>query len=351
MVVVMEPQAPEDKIQNVISHLKDLGFDIHRSDGVTHTILGAIGDKTGIDVRQLEVLDGVHEVVRISEPYKLASRTFKKENTIIRVGDVEIGGDEVVVAAGPCAVESREQIMTIAGAVKASGAKILRGGAFKPRTSPYSFQGLGVEGLKLLREAADRFGLLAITEVIDVSHIQVVEEYADVLQVGARNMQNFQLIRELGKISKPVLLKRGMSATIEEWLMASEYILSGRNHNVILCERGIRTFENYTRNTLDISAVPVIKKLSHLPIFTDPSHGTGIRDKVMPMARASVAAGADGIIVEVHHDPDHAKSDGAQSLFPDQFDQMMRELRIITRAVGRVLGEATVERPGDPAER
>ena len=351
MVVVMEPQAPEEKIQNVISHLKDLGFDIHRSDGVTHTILGAIGDKTGIDVRQLEVLDGVHEVVRISEPYKLASRTFKKENTIIRVGDVEIGGDEVVVAAGPCAVESREQIMTIAGAVKASGAKILRGGAFKPRTSPYSFQGLGVEGLKLLREAADRFGLLAITEVIDVSHIQVVEEYADVLQVGARNMQNFQLIRELGKNSKPVLLKRGMSATIEEWLMASEYILSGQNHNVILCERGIRTFENYTRNTLDISAVPVIKKLSHLPIFTDPSHGTGIRDKVMPMARASVAAGADGIIVEVHHDPDHAKSDGAQSLVPEQFDQMMRELRIITRAVGRVLGEATVERPGDPVER
>jgi 3-deoxy-7-phosphoheptulonate synthase len=351
MVVVMEPLAPEDKIQNVISHLKDLGFDIHRSDGVTHTILGAIGDKTGIDIRQLEVLDGVHEVVRISEPYKLASRTFKKENTIIRVGDVEIGGTEVVVAAGPCAVESREQIMAIAGAVKASGAKILRGGAFKPRTSPYSFQGLGVEGLKLLREAADRFGLLAITEVIDVSHIQVVEEYADVLQVGARNMQNFQLIRELGKISKPVLLKRGMSATIEEWLMASEYILSGRNRNVILCERGIRTFENYTRNTLDISAVPVIKKLSHLPIFTDPSHGTGIRDKVMPMARASVAAGADGIIVEVHHDPDHAKSDGAQSLFPDQFEQMMGELRIITRAVGRVLGEAAVERPGDPVER
>jgi 3-deoxy-7-phosphoheptulonate synthase len=351
MVVVMEPLAPEDKIQNVISHLKDLGFDIHRSDGVTHTILGAIGDKTGIDIRQLEVLDCVHEVVRISEPYKLASRTFKKENTIIRVGDVEIGGTEVVVAAGPCAVESREQIMAIAGAVKASGAKILRGGAFKPRTSPYSFQGLGVEGLKLLREAADRFGLLAITEVIDVSHIQVVEEYADILQVGARNMQNFQLIRELGKISKPVLLKRGMSATIEEWLMASEYILSGRNRNVILCERGIRTFENYTRNTLDISAVPVIKKLSHLPIFTDPSHGTGIRDKVMPMARASVAAGADGIIVEVHHDPDHAKSDGAQSLFPDQFEQMMGELRIITRAVGRVLGEAAVERPGDPVER
>ena len=339
MVVVMESKAPEEKIQNVISHLRDLGFDIHRSDGVTHTILGAVGDKTGIDLRQLEVLDGVHEVVRISEPYKLASRSFKQENTVIGIGDVEIGGQEVIVAAGPCAVESREQIMTIAEAIRASGAKILRGGAFKPRTSPYSFQGLGEEGLKLLREAADRYGLLAVTEIVDVNHIAMVEKYADILQVGARNMQNFQLVRELGKVGKPVLLKRGMSATIEEWLMASEYILSGRNHNVILCERGIRTFENYTRNTLDISAVPVIKKLSHLPIFTDPSHGTGIRDKVIPMARASIAAGADGIIVEVHHDPEHARSDGAQSLFPHQFEQMMKELRIIARAVGRFISE------------
>ena len=339
MVVVMEPKAPEEKIQNVISHLRDLGFDIHRSDGVTHTILGAVGDKTGIDLRQLEVLDGVHEVVRISEPYKLASRSFKRENTVIGIGDVEIGGQEVIVAAGPCAVESREQIMTIAEAIRASGAKILRGGAFKPRTSPYSFQGLGEEGLKLLREAADRYGLLAVTEIVDVNHIAMVEKYADILQVGARNMQNFQLVRELGKVGKPVLLKRGMSATIEEWLMASEYILSGRNHNVILCERGIRTFENYTRNTLDISAVPVIKKLSHLPIFTDPSHGTGIRDKVIPMARASIAAGADGIIVEVHHDPEHARSDGAQSLFPHQFEQMMKELRVIARAVGRFISE------------
>jgi 3-deoxy-7-phosphoheptulonate synthase len=339
MVVVMEPKAPEEKIQNVISHLRDLGFDIHRSDGVTHTILGAVGDKTGIDLRQLEVLDGVHEVVRISEPYKLASRSFKQENTVIGIGDVEIGGQEVIVAAGPCAVESREQIMTIAEAIRASGAKILRGGAFKPRTSPYSFQGLGEEGLKLLREAADRYELLAVTEIVDVNHIAMVEKYADILQVGARNMQNFQLVRELGKVGKPVLLKRGMSATIEEWLMASEYILSGRNHNVILCERGIRTFENYTRNTLDISAVPVIKKLSHLPIFTDPSHGTGIRDKVIPMARASIAAGADGIIVEVHHDPEHARSDGAQSLFPHQFEQMMKELRIIARAVGRFISE------------
>jgi 3-deoxy-7-phosphoheptulonate synthase len=338
MVVVMEPKASENQIQNVTNHLKQMGFEIHRSDGVNHTILGAIGDKTGIDIRELEVLEGVHEVVRISEPYKLASRSFKREDTVIQAKDVLIGGKEVVVAAGPCAVESREQIMVIAEVVKRSGARILRGGAFKPRSSPYSFQGLGLEGLKLLREAADSFELLAVTEVIDVSHIPVVEQYTDILQVGARNMQNFQLVRELGKVTKPVLLKRGMSATIEEWLMASEYILSGNNKKVILCERGIRTFENYTRNTLDISAVPVIKKLSHLPIFTDPSHGTGIRDKVIPMARASIAAGADGIIVEVHHDPEHAKSDGAQSLFPDQFNDMMRELRIIAKAVGRHIG-------------
>lgn len=337
MVVVMEPGASEEQIKNVITHLKDLGFDIHRSDGVTHTIIGAIGDKTGVDIRQLEILEGVREVVRITEPYKLASRSFKKENTVIECKGVKIGGVEVVVAAGPCAVESLEQVMVIAEVVKKSGAKLLRGGAFKPRTSPYSFQGLGVEGLKYLRKAADAFDLLTVTEVIDVNHIKIVEEYADILQVGARNMQNYQLLRGLGKCSKPVLLKRGMSATIEEWLMASEYILSGRNKNVILCERGIRTFESYTRNTLDISAVPVVKKLSHLPVFTDPSHGTGIRDKVIPMARASIAAGADGIIVEVHNDPDHAKSDGAQSLYPDQFDQMMKELRIIAKAVGRYI--------------
>jgi 3-deoxy-7-phosphoheptulonate synthase len=339
MVVVMEPRSSEEAIQNVMKHLKEMGFAIHRSDGVTHTILGAIGDKTGIDTRELEILEGVHEVIRISEPYKLASRSFKKDNTVIRAGNVEIGGMEVIVAAGPCSVENREQVNIVAKAVKESGAKVLRGGAFKPRTSPYAFQGLGEEGLKLLREAADLNGLLAITEVVEVSHVQMICEYADILQVGARNMQNFMLLKELGKVRKPVLLKRGMSATIEEWLMAAEYILSGGNQDVILCERGIRTFENYTRNTLDISAVPVVKKLSHLPIFTDPSHGTGIRDKVIPMARASIAAGADGIIVEVHHDPDHAKSDGAQSLFPHQFDQMVKELRIIARAVGRTIGQ------------
>jgi 3-deoxy-7-phosphoheptulonate synthase len=335
MVVVMNANATEDNIQNVMGHLTEMGFEIHRSDGVTHTILGAIGDKTGIDTRELQVLQGVHEVIRISEPYKLASRTFKPQNTEIRIRAVTIGGEQVAVAAGPCAVESEEQIMEIADAVRKSGASLLRGGAFKPRTSPYSFQGLGEKGLQLLRKAGDAYGLAVVTEVVDRSQIPLVTEYADVLQVGARNMQNFMLLRELGKLRKPVMLKRGMSATIEEWLMASEYILSGGNDEVILCERGIRTFENYTRNTLDISAVPVVKKLCHLPVITDPSHGTGIRNKVIPMARASVAAGADGIIVEVHHDPEHAKSDGAQSLYPDQFDHMMRELRIIARAVGR----------------
>ena len=337
MVVVMEPHATEDNIQNVINHLRDLGFEIHRSDGVTHTIIGAIGDKTGIDTRQLQVLNGVHEVIRISEPFKLASRSFKKENTVVRIRDVDVGGLDIVVAAGPCSVENREQVDIIAGEVKRAGARILRGGAFKPRTSPYSFQGLGEKGLQYLREAGDKHNLLVITEVVDVSQITLVCDYADILQVGARNMQNFMLLGELGKVRKPVLLKRGMSSTVEEWLMASEYILKGGNQNVILCERGIRTFERYTRNTLDISAVPVIKKLSHLPIFTDPSHGTGIRDKVIPMARASIAAGADGIIVEVHHDPEHAKSDGAQSLYPNQFEQMMKEIRIIAHAVGRNL--------------
>ncbi|HUT64606.1 MAG TPA: 3-deoxy-7-phosphoheptulonate synthase [Spirochaetota bacterium] len=339
MIVVMEPGCSEEKIVNVMGHLKELGFEIHRSDGVTHTILGAVGDKTGIDMRQLEVLDGVHEVVRISEPYKLASRMFQHEDTMIRSGDVVIGGEEVIVAAGPCAVESRDQIDTIAAAVKESGAKVLRGGAFKPRSSPYSFQGLGEEGLRYLREAADTHGLLVVTEVTDIGQIPMVTRYADILQVGARNMQNFMLLKELGKIRKPVFLKRGMSSTIREWLMASEYILSGGNREVILCERGIRTFENYTRNTLDISAVPVVKKLSHLPVFTDPSHGTGLRNKVIPMALASVAAGADGIIVEVHNDPDHAKSDGAQSLYPDQFREMMEELADIARAVKRRIGE------------
>jgi 3-deoxy-7-phosphoheptulonate synthase len=335
MVVVMEAQATEAQIQSVIGRLSEMGFDIHRSTGVTRTVIGAIGDKTGVDTRDFEVLPGVHEVVRITEPYKLASRTFKEEDTVVEAKGVQIGGKQLALIAGPCSVESRDQLMTIAEQVKEAGAHGLRGGAFKPRTSPYSFQGLGEEGLKYLREAGDRFGLFVVTEVMDRAQIALISEYADVLQVGARNMQNYTLLTELGKQPKPVLLKRGMAATVEDWLMSAEYIMAGGNHQVILCERGIRTFESYTRNTLDISAIPVVHKLSHLPIIADPSHGTGIRDKVLPMARAAVAAGADGLMVEVHHDPNHAKSDGAQSLLPEQFQELMREIRIIVQALGR----------------
>ncbi|MBI2618530.1 MAG: 3-deoxy-7-phosphoheptulonate synthase [Ignavibacteriales bacterium] len=337
MVVVTEPGATEKQIEEIIRSLHEHGFDVHRSTGVRQTVLGAIGVQPDFDHRQIEVLDGVAEVIRITEPYKLASRAFKRDGTIVDVGGVKIGEKGVVVTAGPCSVESETQIFTIAENVAKSGARILRGGAFKPRTSPYSFQGLGEEGLKHLRAAGDAFKLKVVTEVMDKSQIGLVEKYADILQVGARNMQNFTFLKELGKASKPVLLKRGLSATIEEWLMSAEYILSGGNQNVILCERGIRTFETATRNTLDISAIPVIQKKSHLPIIADPSHGIGIRDKVIPMARACVAAGADGIMVEVHHDPDHAKSDGAQSLFPEQFDQMMGEVRIIAEAIGRLI--------------
>jgi len=335
MVVVTEPGIPEKQIEEIIRVLHEHGFDVHRSTGVQQTVLGAIGVQPDFDHRQIELLPGVAEVVRITEPYKLASRAFKRDGTVVNVGGVKIGGSEVVIMAGPCSVESEEQIFTIAERVASMGAKILRGGAFKPRTSPYSFQGMGEEGLKYLRAAADKFKLKVITEVMDKSQIDLVERYADVLQVGARNMQNFTFLKELGKASKPVMLKRGLSATIEEWLMSAEYILSGGNQNVFLCERGIRTFETATRNTLDIGAIPVVKKKSHLPIVADPSHGIGIRDKVIPMARACVAAGADGIIVEVHHDPDHAKSDGAQSLYPDQFQELMNEARIIAKAINR----------------
>ena len=335
MIVVTTPHATEHDIEAIIKVLTEHGFDIHRSTGVQHTVIGAIGVRPDFDHRQVELLPGVAEVVRISDPYKLASRAFREEGTVIPVGTVQIGGDAVVVMAGPCSVESEEQINIVAQKVRAAGATVLRGGAFKPRTSPYAFQGLGEEGLKFLRAAGDAHGLAVITEVMDRSQIDLVEKYSDILQVGARNMQNYTFLRDLGKASKPVMLKRGLSATIEEWLMSAEYILSGGNHSVMLCERGIRTFEPSTRNTMDIGAIPLIKKRSHLPIIADPSHGIGLRDKVIPMARASVAAGADGIIVEVHHDPDHAKSDGAQSLFPDQFEQLMREVRIIAEAIGR----------------
>jgi len=336
MVVVMQAGASEEQIQLVIDRLVAMGFDVHRSTGATHTVLGAVGVRTGFDPRDIELLDGVREVVRITQPYKLASRAFRPEGTVVELAHgVRIGGAEVVVAAGPCAVESAEQINLIAERVARTGAKLLRGGAFKPRTSPYTFQGLGEQGLRLLRQAADKNKLLVVSEVMDPSQIALMLPYVDVLQVGARNMQNYHLLRALGEVTKPVLLKRGMSATLEELLLSAEYIMSGGNYNVILCERGIRTFETYTRNTLDIAAIPVIKKLSHLPILADPSHGTGRRDKVSPMARAAVAAGADGLLIEVHHDPEHALSDGAQSLYPDQFAQLMAELRIIAPAVGR----------------
>lgn len=335
MVVVMRENASEEQIESVIARLVELDFDVHRSTGVKKTVLGAIGDAGKIDTRDIELLDGVSEVIRVTQPYKLVSRTFQEHDTVISIGDVHIGGDEVVVMAGPCAVESQEQIGMIAAIVKQAGAKILRGGAFKPRTSPYTFQGLGEKGLAFLRDAADRHGLLVVSEVMDRGKIPALLDYADILQVGARNMQNYDLLRELGKLRKPVLLKRGMAATIEETLMAAEYILSGGNYEVMICERGIRTFENYTRNTMDISAIPVIQKLSHLPVIADPSHGTGIRNKVAPMARAAVAAGANGLLIEVHHDPPHAKSDGAQSLFPAQFERLMQECRMIAAAIGK----------------
>jgi 3-deoxy-7-phosphoheptulonate synthase len=338
MVVVMQSVATDKQIQHVIDRLVAIGFDVHRSTGESQTVIGAVGVHPDFDPRDIEVLDGVREVVRITVPYKLASRAFRPEGTIVNLGNgVKVGGTEVVVAAGPCAVESAAQIDSVAESVARLGAKLLRGGAFKPRSSPYSFQGLGEAGLKLMRQAADRNGLLVVTEVMDPSQVALVLEYADIMQVGARNMQNYHLLRALGEIRKPVLLKRGMSATIEELLLSAEYIMSGGNYDVILCERGIRTFETATRNTLDIAAIPVIKKLSHLPIFADPSHGTGRRDKVAPMARAAVAAGADGLLIEVHPDPEHALSDGAQSLFPDQFAKLMDELRIIAPAVGRTV--------------
>jgi 3-deoxy-7-phosphoheptulonate synthase len=335
MLVVMQEGAEEAQIQSVIDRLVDMGFTVHRSTGVRHVVLGGVGPVDDFDPTDFEVMAGVKECHRIVSPYKLASRHFKPGGTLIRIRDVEIGGDRVVTMAGPCSVEDASQIERAADIAAQGGAQVIRGGAFKPRSSPYSFQGLGEEGLKLMRKAADRRGLLVISEVMDHTQIPLLLTYADILQVGARNMQNFNLLRELGRIRKPVLLKRGISATIEELLLSAEYILSGGNYDVVLCERGIRTFETSTRNTFDVSAIPVLKRLSHLPVIGDPSHGTGRRDYVLPMARAAVAAGADGLIVEVHHDPDHAASDGAQTLRPDQFTEMMQQVRAIAAAVGR----------------
>lgn len=336
MIVAMQESATEEQIQGVIEHLIQMGFSVHRSTGARQTVVAAVGARVEFDIRILEVLPGVEQVHRISAPYKLAGRSFRPLGTVVEFGNgLKIGGDEVVVMAGPCSVESREQLFNVAEQVAKAGARALRGGAFKPRSSPYSFQGLGLEALKLLREAGDRFRLLVISEVMEISQIEQMLPFVDILQVGARNMQNFNLLRELGKVKKPVLLKRGIAATLEELLLSAEYILAGGNYQVILCERGIRTFETYTRNTMDISAIPIVHKLSHLPMAADPSHGTGRRDKVAPMARASVAAGADALLIEVHHDPDKALSDGAQSLYPQQFVELMDQLRIIAPAVGR----------------
>ena len=343
MIVNMAVGATEEQINHVVARIKECGCEAHLSRGEERTVIGVVGksEQHRSELEALFAAPGVEEIIRISHPFKLASRNFRPEGSIIDLGKgVSIGGPEVVVAAGPCAVESAAQIDQIAERVAQAGAKLLRGGAFKPRSSPYSFQGLGEDGLKLLKAAADRNGLLVVSEVMDPSQIEVMLPYVDVLQVGARNMQNYYLLRALGETKKVVLLKRGMSATIEELLLSAEYIMSGGNYNVVLCERGIRTFDNYMRNTMDIAAIPVIKQLSHLPVVADPSHGTGRRDKVPSMARAAVAAGTDGLLVEVHQDPERALSDGAQSLYPEQFKQLMDEARMIAPAVGRHVADA-----------
>jgi len=342
MIVAMQENATEEQINNVIERMIEGGVNVHRTTGTTQTILAGVGPTAALDIDEYKLLAGVLSVHRISSPYKLAGRAFRPEGTIVEFNNgVRIGGDEIAIMAGPCSIESRDQIFATAKLVKEGGASFLRGGAFKPRSSPYAFQGMGIPGLKLMREAADSQGLLAISEVMEISQIEPMLPYVDCFQVGARNMQNFNLLRELGKVRKPIMLKRGIAATIEELLLSSEYILAGGNYDVILCERGIRTYETYTRNTMDVSAIPVIKALSHLPIVGDPSHGTGRRDLVPPMARAAVAAGADGIIVEVHPNPDKALSDGAQTLFPERFTKMVEELRRVAIAIGRTVAEPT----------
>jgi 3-deoxy-7-phosphoheptulonate synthase len=337
MLIKMAANATKEQLDHVVERIRECGFQPHLSVGEERTVIGVVGkDGRRNEVEALRGAPGVDEIIPIANPFKLASRTMRPEGSVIDLGKgVTIGGTQVVVGAGPCAVESAPQIEEVAGRVAAAGAKLLRGGAFKPRSSPYSFQGLGEDGLKMMRAAADKHGLLVVSEVMDPSQVDLMVRYVDVLQVGARNMQNYYLLRALGEIQKPVLLKRGMSATIEELLLSAEYIMSGGNYNVILCERGIRTFDTYMRNTMDIAAIPVIKQLSHLPVMADPSHGTGRRDKVAAMARAAVAAGADGLLIEVHENPERALSDGAQSLYPDQFDQVMDEVRMIAPAVGR----------------
>ena len=337
MLVVLKPNAGEGVASDVTSRLRMAGFSVHRTEHDGRVRIGAVGDGAGLDWDQVRTWPGVDSVTKIPVPFKLVSRAFHPHDTVITVGRCAIGSDQLALMAGPCSVEGEEQTFTIAAAVAKAGATVMRGGAYKPRTSPYSFQGLGEQGLRILRRAADAHGLAVVSEVLDPQQVEQVARYADILQVGARNMQNFSLLREVGRTHKPVLLKRGMAATVEEWLMSAEHVLSNGNRQVILCERGIRTFESYTRNTLDLNAIPVVQELSHLPVIVDPSHGTGMRDKVAPMARAAIAAGADGLLVEVHHDPDHALSDGPQSLYPAQFTELVQQIRAIAGVVGRTL--------------
>ena len=333
MLIVMKPEATDSQVEEVLNVITALGYKPHPMPGATRTAIGITGNQGAIDPGHFENLEGVAEAIRVSKPYKLVSRDFKHENTVIRSGDAKIGPPEFAIIAGPCAVESVEQAMAIAEVVASCGVKFSRGGAFKPRTSPYTFQGLGVEGLKILSEVRDRFGLRIVTEVLDTETADVVEEYADVMQIGARNMQNFSLLRRVGQARKPVMLKRGLAATLEELLLAAEYIMAEGNYNVILCERGVRTFADHTRNTLDLSIVPAVQNRSHLPIIVDPSHGTGKRHKVIPLARAAIAVGADGIMVEVHNHPEQALSDGPQALLPDMFKRMIAEVEAIHKAI------------------
>ena len=341
MLVVMQAQATEDQVRAVCQKIESLGYRAHSIPGAQRTAIGITGNQGEVDPGALEEMSGVQEVIRVSKPYKLVSRDTKPDNTVIKFpgSSVTIGGSGLAIVAGPCAIENRDQAFTIAERVARAGAQFFRGGAYKPRTSPYSFQGMGEEGLKIMAEIRDRFGLLIVTEAVDYESLDLVDKYADVIQIGARNMQNFSLLKRAGRARKPVLLKRGISATLEEFLMAAEYIMSEGNYNIVLCERGVRTFADHTRNTLDLSVVPAVQRLSHLPIIVDPSHGTGKRNKVTPLSRAAVAVGADGLIVEVHHDPDRALSDGMQSLFPDQFDALMQQVRQIAAVLGRNVAE------------
>jgi 3-deoxy-7-phosphoheptulonate synthase len=335
MLVVMKQHATQDEVDGVVEKIRALGLTPHAIPGAQRVAIGITGNKGSLDPSLFEILPGVAEAIRVSQPFKLVSREVKEEDTVIDVGGVPLGGGKLAIMAGPCSVESKEQVLEAAHAVKAAGARFLRGGAFKPRTSPYEFQGLAEEGLRLLALAREETGLKIVTEVMDVETLPMVADYADVLQIGARNMQNFSLLKVLGDVKRPILLKRGPSATIREWLMAAEYVVSRGNYGVALCERGIRTFETMTRNTLDLNAVPVLKALTHLPVVVDPSHGIGLRAHVGAMARAAVAAGADGLIVEVHPRPEKALSDGAQSLTPAEFDELMRQVRVIAGAIGR----------------